>query len=97
MLSVLQLIIWIVRIWDHFGAVSPNLVCPGYTANNVKYTEDGITADLLLAGPPCDVYGDDLNDLRLTVNYETGGFSEMQKIKILTFDRNPRSCQDIRC
>jgi hypothetical protein len=95
-LSALQLIVWIVRIWNRFGEVSPTVFCPGYTASNVKYTENGITAHLSLAGPACDEYGDDLNDLRLTIDYETGGFSEMQKIKILTFARNPRSRQDIR-
>lgn len=45
--------------------------CPGYTASNVQTTLTGLTADLALAGPSCDVYGDDLQNLTLTVAYET--------------------------
>ena len=46
--------------------------CPGYTASNVKQSSTGITADLHLAGKPCDVYGTDLPNLTLTVEYQTG-------------------------
>lgn len=45
--------------------------CPGYKASNVQTTLTGFTADLTLAGAPCDVYGDDLRDLTLTVTYDT--------------------------
>lgn len=45
--------------------------CPGYRASNVKTTASGMTADLTLAGKACNVYGDDLKDLTLSVTYET--------------------------
>jgi alpha-glucosidase len=46
--------------------------CPGYTASNVKQEGLKITADLKLAGAACNVYGNDLVDLRLDVTYDTG-------------------------
>lgn len=46
--------------------------CPGYKACKVKTTPHGLTADLTLAGPACNVYGDDLKNLRLEVSYDTG-------------------------
>ena len=46
--------------------------CPGYKASNVEETESGLTADLTLAGDACDVYGDDIADLKLVVEYQTG-------------------------
>ncbi len=46
--------------------------CPGYKASNVKTSDPGLTADLNLAGKACNVYGDDLKNLRLDVTYETG-------------------------
>lgn len=46
--------------------------CPGYKASNVQQTYNGLTADLTLAGEPCNAYGKDLQDLTLTVEYQTG-------------------------
>lgn len=46
--------------------------CPGYKASNVKTSDTGLTADLALAGAACNAYGDDLQNLTLTVTYETG-------------------------
>lgn len=46
--------------------------CPGYKASNVVKSENGLTADLALAGEPCNVYGDDLPDLKLLVEHQTG-------------------------
>lgn len=47
--------------------------CPGYKASNVK-TIDGevVSADLNLAGPACNAYGTDLDDLKLQVEYQSG-------------------------
>lgn len=45
--------------------------CPGYTASNVQTTASSLSADLTLAGPACNVYGDDLENLTLIVTYET--------------------------
>lgn len=46
--------------------------CPGYAASNVQTSESGLTADLKLAGEACDAYSDDLEDLVLSVTYESG-------------------------
>lgn len=46
--------------------------CPGYKASNVKTSSSGLTADLTLAGKACNVYGNDIKDLTLTVEYQTG-------------------------
>ena len=47
--------------------------CPGYKATNVKTKQGSIvSADLTLAGAACNVYGTDLDNLVLQVDYETG-------------------------
>ena len=46
--------------------------CPGYNATNISNTKNGFKADLVLAGPACNVYGPDLKKLSLSVTYETG-------------------------
>ncbi|CAE7020263.1 hypothetical protein CFE70_002841 [Pyrenophora teres f. teres 0-1] len=45
--------------------------CPGYTASNVQNDGSKVTADLALTGTACNVYGDDLTDLKLEVEYQT--------------------------
>ena len=55
----------------HPRSNSDNLTCPGYKASNVQTSATGMTADLTLAGPACSVYGEDLKDLTLTVEYQT--------------------------
>jgi alpha-glucosidase len=45
--------------------------CPGYRASNIKAQGGSLTADLTLAGTACNVFGDDLQTLSLTVDYET--------------------------
>ncbi|CCM04538.1 uncharacterized protein FIBRA_06719 [Fibroporia radiculosa] len=45
--------------------------CPGYTATNVQTLGPTLTADLVLAGPACNVYGPDIERLLLQVTYET--------------------------
>ena len=45
--------------------------CPGYRATNVKTSSTGITAHLTLAGQACNVYGIDIHDLNLLVEYQT--------------------------
>jgi alpha-glucosidase len=61
------------------------ITCLGYIASNVQYTGTGITADLKLAGRSCDFYGFDLKDLRLTVDYETGGPLECYFFQEMTY------------
>ncbi|KAJ3562776.1 hypothetical protein NPX13_g8438 [Xylaria arbuscula] len=51
-------------------AVDPQSVCPGYTASNIVETATGLTADLTLAGDPCNVYGNDVEALSLVVEYQ---------------------------
>ena len=46
--------------------------CPGYIATNVEVRRDGLTADLALGGKPCNVFGNDIQKLSLSVVYETG-------------------------
>ncbi|KKY27734.1 putative alpha-glucosidase precursor [Phaeomoniella chlamydospora] len=46
-------------------------LCPGYTAANVQSSKTVLTADLTLAGKACNVYGVDVADLTLTVEYQT--------------------------
>lgn len=51
-------------------AVDAQTKCPGYTASNVTRTAYGWTADLTLAGQACNVYGTDVTDLRVAVEYQ---------------------------
>lgn len=46
--------------------------CPGYKASNVHEGTHSLTADLSLAGKPCNVYGSDVEHLKLLVEYQTG-------------------------
>ncbi|RMD42253.1 hypothetical protein DV735_g2873, partial [Chaetothyriales sp. CBS 134920] len=46
-------------------------VCPGYLASHVQTSSTGLTAQLTLAGPPCYAYGTDIQDLTLTVEFQT--------------------------
>jgi alpha-glucosidase len=54
--------------------VDPALLdaCPGYNATNVKVDGPRLSANLVLAGKPCDVFGNDIKVLDLAVVYETG-------------------------
>ncbi|KAL4925728.1 glycosyl hydrolases family 31-domain-containing protein [Aspergillus undulatus] len=54
--------------------------CPGYKATKHWETRSGFYADLSLSGPACNVYGTDLPDLKLEVEYQT---SERLHVKIL--------------
>lgn len=58
-----------------FGTyVDPQVLdaCPGYELTNVETSGSGLKADLILASAPCNVFGDDIRQLSLTVTYETG-------------------------
>jgi alpha-glucosidase len=55
------------------GSTSSQLEsCPGYSASNIATTGNTLTADLNLAGPVCNTFGQDLANLKLFVQYETG-------------------------
>jgi alpha-glucosidase len=62
--------------------------CPGYSASNVEVTDNSITADLTLAGDPCDAYGTDLEELTLQVTYETD-----DRIHVKIQDKGSRAYQ----
>lgn len=51
-------------------AVDPQSVCPGYKASNITKTANGITADLVLAGAACNLYGTDITALALVVDHQ---------------------------
>jgi len=55
-------------------AADPN-ACPGYSASNIIKTASSLTADLTLAGAPCNIYSEDIKDLKLVVEYQTGKYS----------------------
>jgi alpha-glucosidase len=62
-----------VGILSHLVNASHDLdSCPGYNAENVQVTEFTLTADLLLAGEPCAVYGEEIQKLSLRVEYQSG-------------------------
>lgn len=50
-----------------------NSNCPGYRASDISTNANSLTAKLTLAGTPCNIYGKDIEDLTLTVEYQTGG------------------------
>ena len=52
--------------------------CPGYVASNVKHDTKQISADLTLDGSPCNAYGDDIKDLKLLFEYQTGVYRLMK-------------------
>ncbi|KAF2155286.1 glycoside hydrolase family 31 protein [Myriangium duriaei CBS 260.36] len=56
---------------DDPQAVNAQTVCPGYQASNVQRTAYGFNATLTLCDKPCNVYGTDIEELVLTVDYQT--------------------------
>ena len=56
--------------------------CPGYSASNVQQSGTGLSADLSLAGSPCNSYGKDIENLRLTVSYDTSMFFKVNNPNI---------------
>lgn len=54
-------------------AVDAN-TCPGYTASNIVTTDSSLTADLTLSGAACNVYSDDIKDLKLVVEHQTSKY-----------------------
>lgn len=51
-------------------AVNAQTVCPGYLASDVQTSGTGLTASLNLAGAGCNLYGNDIENLTLTVEYQ---------------------------
>ncbi|KAF1957012.1 hypothetical protein CC80DRAFT_53359 [Byssothecium circinans] len=57
--------------------------CPGYAASNVVETDSSLTADLTLAGAPCNAYSEDIRDLKLLVEYQTD-----ERLHVKIYDAN---------
>lgn len=55
-------------LWDHAESLPE---WPGYTLNGVIESRHGLTAKLALAGPPCNAFGADIEDLTIQVTYES--------------------------
>lgn len=60
-------------------AANAQSVCPGYKASDVQRTQYGLTASLSLAGKACSLYGNDVGQLTLTVEYQS---SDRLSVKI---------------
>ncbi|KAF8132870.1 glycoside hydrolase family 31 protein [Boletus edulis] len=45
--------------------------CPGYTLGSLAENEYGLTAQLSLAGTPCNAFGTDIMDLTIEVTYQS--------------------------
>ncbi|KAI0757707.1 glycosyl hydrolases family 31-domain-containing protein [Daedaleopsis nitida] len=45
--------------------------CPGYMLSSLSKTENGLTAQLVLAGQACNAFGHDIANLTLEATYET--------------------------
>ena len=48
--------------------------CPGYAAKNVVDRGHQLTADLVLNGNACNVFGTDIEKLKLEVTYESSKY-----------------------
>ena len=72
--------------------------CPGYKAINVESHGSTLTANLTLAGQACNVFGTDVQQLKLEVTYETGTMFHLRyaKPRIDLTTRYSNSCQDHR-
>jgi len=55
---------------DDPNATDAQTVCHGYAATQVELNDCGFTAQLSLLGEPCNVYGIDILDLKLTVEHQ---------------------------
>jgi alpha-glucosidase len=53
------------------AAIDAQTVCPGYKASHVEESDNGLTAVLTLAGAPCNVYGNDIEVLKLKVEHQS--------------------------
>jgi len=69
--------------------------CPGYSASDIVNTDTGLTAKLTLAGPACNVYGADVQNLRLAVNYDSSMAPRYRLVVYILMNcRKAIACQD---
>ncbi|CAO2651810.1 Nn.00g000930.m01.CDS01 [Neocucurbitaria sp. VM-36] len=62
--------------------------CPGYKASNVQRSDSRFTADLSLAGTECNLYGQDLQDLRFLAEWQTDS-----RLHIIIYDKDEQVYQ----
>ncbi|KAI9702171.1 MAG: hypothetical protein M1820_006253 [Bogoriella megaspora] len=67
-------------------AVDAQTVCPGYKASGVSRNAYGFTATLNLAGSACNIYGTDVQQLDLAVQYQS---DSRLSVKIQPSNLNP--------
>ncbi|KAK3486259.1 glycosyl hydrolases family 31-domain-containing protein [Neurospora crassa] len=53
------------------ASAAPLATCPGYRVTNAQSGPSYLVADLTLAGTNCNLYSEDITNLRLTVEYQT--------------------------
>ncbi|KAL4936835.1 hypothetical protein BDV06DRAFT_216342 [Aspergillus oleicola] len=70
------------------GPRASNQSCPGYRASSVHESGNTLTADLTLAGEPCNSYGTDLRDLKLLVEYQTD-----ERLHVIIYDADEQVYQ----
>lgn len=62
----------LLSLFSTLAAAAPLATCPGYRVTNVHSGPSYLIADLTLAGNNCNLYSEDITNLRLTVEYQTG-------------------------
>ncbi|KAH6625247.1 alpha-glucosidase-like protein [Boeremia exigua] len=62
--------------------------CPGYRASNVIRSDSSITADLTLAGSACNLYGQDLTDLKFLAEWQTDS-----RLHVMIYDKDEQVYQ----
>ncbi|KAL2822357.1 putative alpha/beta-glucosidase agdC [Aspergillus cavernicola] len=70
------------------GSGENHEACPGYKALRVHERGNSLTADLTLAGKPCNTYGIDLKNLKLLVEYQTD-----ERLHVMIYDANEQVYQ----
>ena len=63
--------------------------CPGYAARDVVDRGHQLTADLVLNGKACNVFGTDIEKLKLEVTYESSKYrrTSPRSPTLITLDR----------
>ena len=59
------------QVHFHRGPWSSCRRTTGYTLGSLTESEYGLTAQLSLAGTPCDAFGADITDLTIEVTYQS--------------------------
>ncbi|PWA00097.1 hypothetical protein BB558_001309 [Smittium angustum] len=61
-------------------AYTPSYQCPGYKLGGLVQNDNSFSADLTLAGKPCNIYGNDITNLNLQVKINQGNSIRVQII-----------------